>query len=197
MERNFPPSKSSSLNTKADKALLPLEKKNSPEKIPHQENSLNNNLEKADILIQKKLLEFVNALKNIQKLIKFSAGYHIGIKCESCHKRDFKGFRYKCLHCNNYDLCDMCFEKKKTSENHSVFHPMLLIQDPDIGTKLELLVVAGLDTINKTCIDNKIVHSDEKCNACELEQILSNVILVSALIYVIHAIKKRNNLKNI
>jgi hypothetical protein len=48
---------------------------------------------------------------------------HSGICCDLCRKINISGCRYKCLICNDYDLCSTCYEKK--SRIHS--HPMQLI----------------------------------------------------------------------
>ena len=43
---------------------------------------------------------------------------HRGITCDDCYKKDFEGLRFKCLVCNNYDLCEDCIKK-----GHE--HPMI------------------------------------------------------------------------
>lgn len=44
---------------------------------------------------------------------------HKGITCDSCGVMDFKGRRFKCLVCQDFDLCEYCEEK----ELHE--HPMM------------------------------------------------------------------------
>ena len=50
---------------------------------------------------------------------------HYGISCDLCRKINISGCRYKCLICNDFDLCSICYEKK--SRIHSVHHPLQLI----------------------------------------------------------------------
>lgn len=52
---------------------------------------------------------------------------HEGVSCDSCLKGNFRGRRYKCLICYDYDLCEACYEKNATSTRHSVEHPMQCI----------------------------------------------------------------------
>lgn len=42
---------------------------------------------------------------------------HIGIGCDGCEKTPIIGNRWKCVKCNNYDLCNGCYQ------NRSVLHP--------------------------------------------------------------------------
>lgn len=36
---------------------------------------------------------------------------HEGVHCDMCHVSPISGPRYKCLHCNDYDLCRSCHKK--------------------------------------------------------------------------------------
>lgn len=50
-----------------------------------------------------------------------------GVSCDSCLKTNFRGRRYKCLICYDYDLCASCYEDGAISTRHSVDHPMQCI----------------------------------------------------------------------
>ena len=52
---------------------------------------------------------------------------HEGVSCDSCKKNHFKGLRYKCLICYDYDLCSACHESGATSNRHLPTHPMQCI----------------------------------------------------------------------
>lgn len=52
---------------------------------------------------------------------------HDGVSCDSCRKNNFRGLRYKCLICYDYDLCSTCYEAGLTSSRHTVNHPMQCI----------------------------------------------------------------------
>lgn len=52
---------------------------------------------------------------------------HDGVSCDSCLKGNFKGRRYKCLICYDYDLCSACYESGATNTRHTTDHPMQCI----------------------------------------------------------------------
>lgn len=52
---------------------------------------------------------------------------HEGVSCDSCLKGNFRGKRYKCLICYDYDLCSTCYEAGATSTRHTTEHPMQCI----------------------------------------------------------------------
>eukprot|EP00794_Sanderia_malayensis_P005391 gene5391-6064_t len=52
---------------------------------------------------------------------------HDGVSCDSCNKGNFRGRRYKCLVCFDYDLCSTCYENGARSSRHSLDHPMQCI----------------------------------------------------------------------
>lgn len=52
---------------------------------------------------------------------------HEGVSCDSCLKANFRGRRYKCLICYDYDLCATCYEVGATTTRHTADHPMQCI----------------------------------------------------------------------
>jgi hypothetical protein len=52
---------------------------------------------------------------------------HDGVSCDSCMKGNFRGRRFKCLVCYDYDLCSNCFENGVSTTRHSATHPMQCI----------------------------------------------------------------------
>lgn len=52
---------------------------------------------------------------------------HEGVSCDSCLKGNFRGRRYKCLICYDYDLCANCYENGATTTRHTAEHPMQCI----------------------------------------------------------------------
>ncbi|VDD97082.1 unnamed protein product [Enterobius vermicularis] len=49
--------------------------------------------------------------------------YH-PVTCDACQASSFMGFRYKCQRCTNYQLCQQCFWRGRTSSTHSNEHEM-------------------------------------------------------------------------
>lgn len=64
------------------------------------------------------LLFFFNA-----RLLSLSAG----VSCDACLKGNFRGRRFKCLICYDYDLCASCYESGATTTRHTTEHPMQCI----------------------------------------------------------------------
>ena len=55
------------------------------------------------------------------------SAYYSGVSCDSCLKGNFRGRRYKCLICYDYDLCAACYEAGATNTSHTIEHPMQCI----------------------------------------------------------------------
>uniref|UniRef100_A0A8B9CIY4 E3 ubiquitin-protein ligase KCMF1 n=1 Tax=Anser brachyrhynchus TaxID=132585 RepID=A0A8B9CIY4_9AVES len=49
------------------------------------------------------------------------------VPCDACLKGNFRGRRYKCLICYDYDLCATCYESGATTTRHTTDHPMQCI----------------------------------------------------------------------
>ncbi|XP_031553860.1 dystrobrevin beta-like [Actinia tenebrosa] len=60
-------------------------------------------------------------LSTLQKMNN-SASVEHQVGCQICKKKPIVGFRYKCLHCQNYILCQDCFWRGKTSQAHKTDH---------------------------------------------------------------------------
>jgi hypothetical protein len=43
---------------------------------------------------------------------------HNGIKCDNCYKNPIVGYRYKCLTCKEFNLCEECEEANERSNAH-------------------------------------------------------------------------------
>jgi hypothetical protein len=45
-------------------------------------------------------------------------------KCNVCKQFPIIGFRYKCLLCFNFDMCQLCFLSDRITKGHKIDHPM-------------------------------------------------------------------------
>ncbi|XP_043280614.1 dystrophin isoform X6 [Venturia canescens] len=45
-------------------------------------------------------------------------------KCNICKEYPIVGFRYRCLKCFNFDMCQNCFFSGRKAKNHKLTHPM-------------------------------------------------------------------------
>lgn len=45
-------------------------------------------------------------------------------KCNICKAYPIKGFRYRCLKCFNFDMCQSCFFSGRKAKHHKLTHPM-------------------------------------------------------------------------
>ncbi|XP_019850204.1 PREDICTED: utrophin-like isoform X2 [Amphimedon queenslandica] len=51
------------------------------------------------------------------------------VKCSICSKKTIKGYRYQCEECSNYNMCQICFLKGRTSDGHKLEHRVYECQD--------------------------------------------------------------------
>ncbi|XP_065187515.1 E3 ubiquitin-protein ligase KCMF1-like isoform X2 [Sycon ciliatum] len=71
---------------------------------------------------------------------------HEGVSCDVCGKSNFRGKRFKCLICYDYDLCSSCYDNNSasgSSGSHSIDHPVQCIL-----TRADHEVYFGGDTIS-------------------------------------------------
>lgn len=59
--------------------------------------------------------------------MKSSSSLISGVSCDYCMKSNFRGRRYKCLICYDYDLCAECYESNATSTRHTTQHAVQCI----------------------------------------------------------------------
>jgi hypothetical protein len=81
-------------------------------------SNLKNEISKSKI--QNKASNNIEEEDNGQKKI------HRGITCNKCGKKDFKGKRYKCAQCSNFNLCEKC----ENNYIHDMKHIMIRILNP-------------------------------------------------------------------
>lgn len=85
--------------------------------------------------------------------------------CNFCNKNDFTEYRYKCLVCDDYDLCGKCFEKRNIDQDHKLSHPVVRFDVPDeiFGLKFENSEINLSNFVNS--FKNEI-HEGVTCDIC-------------------------------
>ncbi|KAF8589545.1 cysteine proteinase [Ramaria rubella] len=87
-------------------------------------------------------------------------GAHPGIGCDGCGKQTIIGVRWKCLVCEDYDLCTDCRSSGKHTNRHSVDHRVLRIENPDSS----LAIHEGI--ICDGCRTDPVIGVRWKCLKC-------------------------------
>ena len=90
---------------------------------------------------------------------------HSGIFCDYCKVHDFENYRYKCLTCQDYDLCSTCFEEGRTSREHLSGHPVVRFSEPGVLFGKSLLQ-REITWTNFEKEFNETVHEEFACNVC-------------------------------
>ena len=66
---------------------------------------------------------------NLSKIEESSCNLeHKGIQCKKCFKEPIIGIRYKCLQCDNYNLCQKCEEENSKESFHDKSHDFIKIR---------------------------------------------------------------------
>ncbi|SPP88507.1 E3 ubiquitin-protein ligase KCMF1-like [Drosophila guanche] len=57
--------------------------------------------------------------------------YHFFFECDGCGSDFLVKYRYKCLKCDTYNLCQTCYDNKVTTLHHHLGHAMQCLLDPE------------------------------------------------------------------
>ena len=90
--------------------------------------------------------------------------------CDFCKKTNFTEYRYKCLVCDDYDLCGRCFESRNVSQNHSLSHALVRFDLPGelYGIKFK---DSDINLSNFITLFQNEKHQGVKCNFCSVNPI--------------------------
>lgn len=91
---------------------------------------------------------------------------HWGITCGGCKKENLSGVRYKCVKCEDFDLCSTCFEQRATKHPK---HTFVEISDPKLivfqkGSSLYFPIHEHVSCSN--CKTESIAGPRWKCVSC-------------------------------
>lgn len=81
-----------------------------------------------------------------------------GVSCDACLKNNFKGRRYKCLRCYDYDLCASCFESSASTSRHSPDHPVQCILSRSDFGKLQIHNVSSTNAYNDSNNEEQVIY---------------------------------------
>lgn len=92
---------------------------------------------------------------------------HHHILCDSCHPHDdgeeILGTRYKCMDCENFDLCEKCYLSKTSIFKHLPSHVMLAVPNPVNNDNFRFLSSRKLK--NDKCVDSTTTGSKVTANS--------------------------------
>ena len=93
--------------------------------------SNNNNLDSKEL---DKINSKLDTIQNQLEILKYKEAtkhiVHLGVFCDNCKKNNITGIRYRCLTCNNYDICEDC--ERYLSHLHDNSHFFLRIHDTSL-----------------------------------------------------------------
>jgi next to BRCA1 gene 1 protein len=85
---------------------------------------------------------------------------HAGVCCDICSTQDFKGVRYKCSTCPDFDVCHRCIERVESHDLHS--HTFLRIAKP-----CPMAYAHMTGAVPLLCNRSHWVHKDVSCADCD------------------------------
>lgn len=94
------------------------------------------------------------------------------IRCYGCGTPRIYEDRYKCLECDNYDLCGVCFDQRCETDQHTNAHVMVHFSDRNeiFGVPIaDLNTPLTLSALKKKFADEE--HLRVQCNYCSIKPI--------------------------
>ena len=121
------------------------------------------------VAIEKDALKLLGILLEVSKSLKSTNDINSCV-CDNCKKKDFQEYRFKCLVCDDYDLCGICFEKRKVNKDHQLSHPVVRFDVPGeiSGLKFES---SEISLSNFQEIFKNETHEGITCDICSINPI--------------------------
>lgn len=92
-----------------------------------------------------------------------------GVSCDDCSKASIIGTRFKCFNCEDYDLCEDCYQHHDESHEHGGHTFVKLIKPYEDGLILppQITSVHTEQPQMRQLYDRRVrVHNDVSCDAC-------------------------------
>ncbi|CAF1631145.1 unnamed protein product, partial [Adineta ricciae] len=92
------------------------------------------------------------------------------VRCDACGTKPIQSDRYKCLNCEDIDLCGPCFERRRESEEHKSGHAFAHFKSPGelFGQTVKNEDVTLLKLKKAYAND---IHESISCDGCRAESI--------------------------
>lgn len=93
------------------------------------------------------------------------------VQCGACHTYPIRSDRYKCLNCENLDMCGQCFERRTVSRHHSSGHVFVHFKSPGelFGQAIKNSAVTFENLKRLYAQEN---HESISCDGCGRESII-------------------------
>jgi len=114
-------------------------------------------------ILNNALINLLEKLEELSSSLNTNKDIHYCI-CDFCKKENFTEYRYKCLTCNDYDLCGKCFEKRNVNQDHLLSHPVIRFDVPGeiFGLKFEN------SEINLSNFENSFLNETHEGVTCDI-----------------------------
>lgn len=95
----------------------------------------------------------------------------VWFECSSCERRVYDGYRYKCVQCiqDNYSLCSLCFEKRKTSRGHKLEHAVVRLSENNQLFEGRVCNEEAIESMRLSTLYDEFrneIHEDDYCRGC-------------------------------
>lgn len=94
------------------------------------------------------------------------------IRCQNCDTARMFSDRYRCLECEKYDLCGICFDQRAESRDHRAYHAMIYLSERN-----EIFGEKVVDTDHEITLENfrkkyaSSINEDIQCKYCHIKPI--------------------------
>ena len=112
---------------------------------------------------------FINLSQNIENYFELKNNvydeiHHDFYSCNNCNKEPIYGIRFSCIECDNYDLCQNCFDKIIDNNSHyNNKHKFEAIEIPELASGFAI----HYDCVCKFCFQKPIIGTCFECKKCK------------------------------